>query len=272
MAFPRSQRSQFGFALGIDIVDVARKAFAKGIEATTGEALLNAHAFVNSLNEYKSGKGGSRSLDSAHKNIAAEAQIAVLKSYDERVDQSHPYRIGDRYSGGALRRALANPEMFVGSYQGIRYMNVAILNREAAHWARLNWGAGPKAASGYPIASAVALSVFGQTLGALVPSDHPQAGFGIPPGIWVGSEVSGRAVKWGSRPAGFYPTASGPMKQTEGIAARRFFDAATGSIAKTLPIEYENLLHAWVDQATRRFNGLGARAAVRGLSIGSRYS
>lgn len=274
MAFPISQQKARGYGpafstmIGINFVDLMRRSFATGIQAATSEVETNARAFYNALNEYKSGKGGSRSLASANRRIADSMQEAVLESYDERVTNAPgrlpSYRIGEnRYSGGALRRALAHPEMFSASYQGITFMNKAILDKEAAHWARLNWGAGSRASEGFS-SHPVRLQVFGQTLGVLSPPNHPQPGFAIPRGVWVGGER-----KWGNRPRGFYPTSKTEFFPTRGIAARRFFDAAYDALALNMPTEYENLLHEWVDQASRTFKGVGARAIVRGLPIGS---
>lgn len=295
MAFPISQRAARGLgpaysaAVGIQTTELLRRANTLALAKGTEVASTAGKAFFNALNEYRSGKGGSRSIASANQRIMSQARDAVLASYDERVtSREHfaPYRVGEnRNSGGALRRALEDPAMFVGTYNGLTFMNVAVLDREASHWARLNWGAGERAGDGYT-ATPVRLQVFGESLGALTPPTHPQPSFSIPRGLWVGSEwqrslTSGHGgthvVRWGNRAPGFYPTSKEVFFPTRGIAARRFFDAAYASIAETMPIEYENLLHEWIDQAQRTAKGLAARTlkaqyditSVGNLNIGA---
>lgn len=285
-SFPISQRSArglgpaFSVAVGIQTTDLLRRANALAIAKGSEVASTSGKAFFAALNEYRAGKGGSRSIASANQRIMASARTAVLESYDERVTSREHfiYRVGEnRNSGGALRRALEDPAMFVGSYGGLTFMNVAVLDREASHWARLNWGAGERAGSGYS-STPVQLQVFGHSLGVLTPPTHVQPGFNIPKGVWVGGErATGGIVKWGNRAPGFYPTSREVFFPTAGIAARRFFDAAYEAIAQTMPIEYDNLLHEWIDQASRTAKGLAARSlksqydvtSIGGLNIGA---
>lgn len=274
--FPISQAfaRQLGGAVRFDIVDLLKRAFSTAVRVAGDEATKEAKAMATAMDNYRRGGGGSRALASANTKIAQEMQAAVLAAYDSSVDQSHPYRVGDRYSGGALRRALANPDMFVATYSGINFINASILDREAAHWARLNFGAAPGiGADDSPFAPRAApgpvrLELFGQPLGAIVPFGSQRGSFGIPPGVWVGSAgASGRAIQWGSRPAGFYPTRSAPKRATKGIGARQFFAPAYEVLAEQFPVQYGNVLREIADQAVKTGKGLLKSSIIEAQSI-----
>lgn len=272
--FPISQQfaKTLGEAVHVDFVDLLRTTYQTAIKAAGTAATVDAKAMALAMDGYIKGGGGSRALQSANQRIVDAMRTEVLAAYDESVRPGNGYRTNDgtkwpRYGNGALRRALASPNMFVASYSGISFINQTVLDHEAKHWARLNFGAYPlRGHEGSPPArpgpSPVSLQLFGETVGAIRPYGHPSAAFGIPPGIWVGANVrrsakgksAGSTMRWRNKPAGFYPTASGPKKATAGITPRNFFAPAYRVLEEQFPIQYENLVREFADQAVSTLN------------------
>lgn len=253
--FPRSLGAQFQRSLRSGEFLVAQETL-KGVRTAVAQASIAANAtpaikkFADQIALYASGKGGSRSIATTNERLAKGMQTAVLQSYTERVlrQKKHPsYRIGDRYSGGALARALRAPGMFVGSYNGIAFGETNILSQEAKHWARLNYGAGAKVSQYAP--ASVTLTLFGTPLGVLVDDSPKRRAFIIPRGIWVGDAAEGSHDVFGSATPGFYPTSRKPYKITKGIAARRFFDAGLVYLGANMTFAYEDLMISWGKQA-----------------------
>lgn len=153
------------------------------------------------------------------------------------------YRQGDRYSGGALVRALSNPAMFQASATGLAFINRELLDKEARHWARLNFGAG----AGGRESDLTPPGRFPVTgLGMMMGLDpDPRPAFKLPPGFWLGS---GRRVPSSDDRVGqdaFYlRSGSAALSQslgksdrqtfTRGIAANNFLDAPIESIASQI--------------------------------------
>lgn len=280
--YARGLGPAFAQELSIEINKLLKQALQKGILQAEDSFNDQRQVFFSAFEQYKSGRGGSRSLATANAELAKRAQEAVIASYDERVvahEKLAPYRVGgadggNRFSGGALRRALAHPDMFVGTYQGIAYMNISVLDQEAKHWARLNYGAGPEATQG-PAPRDAHIQLFGQYLGVIkATTPFTSAGFKMPPGVWVGSGAGNgfEGAKWRSRPPGFYPTAKRPLRFPPGrvlsIHGQRFFDAAGVSIAKNLSDVYADLIHEWTAQASASVpKGLIHKAVTAGTLV-----
>ncbi len=85
-------------------------------------------------------------LTRLHEQAANDAHRAVLRSYDKRVG-GHPharYRENQGRLVGRMRRALERPDIIFAQRDGVVFGNTAVLDATAAHWRRLNFGAGQR--------------------------------------------------------------------------------------------------------------------------------
>lgn len=220
-------------------------------------------------------------LTRAHQEIGEAAQRSMVAAYTHRRFRrpKGSYRIDDaspneRYAGGALRRALLDPGMVEADDRGVRFINTAILDREARQWRRLNYGAGGKA--GTPPAQ-FPLQWGGVVVATLgLPAD-PRPAFRIPRGYWIGPD--GKRVGAGAGNTDrFYPvsTTSGdinrgeafrgrpsPGRVTAGIAAANFLDAGVRRIANEIPSAYLRLYAEWHENNMTRLQGIAQAAGTR---------
>jgi len=212
--------------------------------------------FTGMLTAIRRDVGTRKDMAKVNADLAYGMRTAVLKDYQLRVvrrKQYPSYRIGqNRFSGGALLRALGKPAMFRSDAFGVSFGDRDLLDREAAHWHRLNFGAGPRALSLHR-GRAVRVK-FGRQLGTIRINDEPSPGFAMPFGIWE----KGRS----GRPAGFYPLRRELVMPTEGIAGRRFLDAGARSFGRDFPTAYENLLETYVARAVNEGRGPLTRGNV----------
>ncbi len=88
--------------------------------------------------------------------VAEAMRLALLDGYGdvggylktvEAAKQVGSYRGGAGRLPGAMIAALAHPSMAVADGRGISYINKTLLNKEAIHWMRLNFGAQGSAVS-----------------------------------------------------------------------------------------------------------------------------
>ena len=227
------------FSLEIQIHDAFRQASAAGI------AKASDHMFASMLGSIENSVISKTTFTKAHKRIAAEMKSSVLHSYDQRVtarEEFAPYRIGrNRLSGGVLKRALRGAGMFVADGTSIGFINEGTMDSEAAHWRRLNFGAGGAAFDLYKGQQFVVQ--FGKTrLGKIGSTQEPSGDVLMPQGYWS---------KGGKQLPGFYPTGQVADRMTKGIPGRRFLDAGLKAFARELPIAYEDLLVQFKDKAVK---------------------
>lgn len=245
----------------------------------------------------KNAVGNRRSLQTTNLQLARGARRSVLQAYSKRVQASPTkvkygsYREGEDRLPNALGKALRREDMFIGTGEGILFGNRAVLDSQAAHWYRLNYGAGARARSGPFIARKHSIKLFGQRIQQTREGDvPPSAPFEIPSGFWFTSGVTKR---------GFYPkgppskgfagqlTADGKRVRvkeqdleslgisrqrrmlTAGIAGRNFFDAGIARIARDIGPAYEDLWNQWVDDAVR--NARGAVHKTIGQALGGLF-
>ena len=112
-----------------------------------GNALL---IFGESL-RYKFSSSREYEMRNVHLKAAQAAQQSMLSRYSKIVK---PRSVGDyradapgkwrRYSGGQLERALASPNFYRASKDGILWGLKEPLDQAAPQWYRLNYGAGPR--------------------------------------------------------------------------------------------------------------------------------
>lgn len=214
---------------------------------------------------------GDDDLKAAHQAVGEAAQRSVSRSYGQLVTARQGpsgYRAGAidnhsrRFAGGALRRALNHPDFFRATSRGIQFVNTRVLDQEAAHWYRLNFGAG-----GAGLGTTARFEVrWGSLVVASLGFDAaPSAAFVIPKGVWV--SPTGERVNAGANPPGtdtFYPQGERPpgikgratkARITAGIEARNFLDAGLRRIANELPLAYDDVYRDWFNQAHRRMPG-----------------
>lgn len=161
-----------------------------------------------------------RTLTQTNREIGAAAQRSVVAAYIRRRPQRDlpAYRAGAtdhhrrRYANGALLRALQSPNFWSSSAAGIQFINTSLMNKEAAHWARLNFGTQGGAAVKPPARFEV---TWGQlAIGALQLVPNVRPAFRLPPGIWI-------------RPGLFYP-----MGEARGVRGVRTGVSGGGSPAR----------------------------------------
>lgn len=210
----------------VGIQDAFRRAISEGL---SDAMIAGIKEFGKSVNNVS----GNRDLFfQANQALANSMHTAVLHSYDQTVTarkEFSSYRGSDPHWPrlvGTLRRALESGELIVATPQGIAFINEDVLNAEAIHWQRLQFGAGDRA--GRPVVP-VTIEFQGEPIGFLELTQAPRPAFFMPTGFWNDS--------------GFYPGRSG-RKRTEpsGIGARRFLDAGLVAFQRDFPIVYGDLM------------------------------
>lgn len=229
--------------------------------------------------------GNEGDLLKAHIEVAAAMRQSVKNSYRRQVRTlSGQYRVGDdrrttggflfRYSGGALYAAITSPSLAVGTPQGIKYVDEGRLTREAAHWARLNFGTAPYSRP----KTAFRIIFDGRVVGSVGFNVGTRPGFSLPPGYW--RTKSGKFVKAGEgvndqffvgnatilgelgsasvyskekkrfEPGRAVYKTGLSRKTTRGIKPRNFLDAGLHTLAVQLPLKYDFLHRKWLNEAS----------------------
>lgn len=200
----------------------------------------------------------------AHREVGAKAQTSVVYSYRSTRSRGGPrgYRTRDRYSGGRLLAALESPEFYRATAEGLEFINVELLNRRAAQWARLNFGAAP---AGKGSNKQFGVQMSDMVVAVLGFNEPARPSFWIPKGyFWTGSAPAKSGA--GSKDQ-FYLAGTGPRKGTtrvrgsdgersfnalmnprrsKGIDARHFLDAGLKRVAHEIGPAYKEVLDdAW---------------------------
>lgn len=224
-----------------------------------------------------------------HEEVATEAHRRVIEKYDATVGRSHAsYRAGQGRLVGQMRKALTSPSVISAQRDGIIFGNTAILDRTAAHWRRLNFGAGQRGAERYPQPAPLRLD--GQRLGGQFlrfDQGGPSPAFTMPRGFWF---EHGNLVKAGGTRSGaeFFPfgqgvrrvehtsglSVGGPRDSrllsqfvsgggvTRGIRGQQFFEPGLFYIASTLPGLYKKLAETWIKEGIESATGPVYRAGL----------
>lgn len=147
-----------------------------------------------------------------HQDVGMRAQAAVINSYTQSFRNSSSesgYRSGAksyyrRYSGGKLKAALADYSFWFASPNALNFINVELLNRRAAQWMRLNFGAGGAGRGSLPAQQMV---IDGMSLGAIGLQEQARPAFTIPNGVFYNGRVP---ISYGERGSSFYVGGTGP--------------------------------------------------------------
>lgn len=256
---PRERARQDAFRARAQIVD----AVALEISADVMQAMAGGFGAVNRqlgafFERVSRDLVASPQLARVHQEVGERAQRAILNSYAQRVTAREgpasrfnaAYRNRrSRFGGGALRSALAHPGHVEAGQTYLRLLDIDILDTEAAHWYRLNFGAGPR---GRETRSAVFQMILdGRPIGPIGfttgPSRSPVI---LPAGFFLNMEGSrqGRDASRRGEDA-FFPAggAAGvgargrPLRArvTAGIAGRNYLDAGLRTLARDLPRAYD---------------------------------
>lgn len=232
------------------------------VTEATGDTYRGATPFFRAVSESVTKSVQSRTeFRLANERLAEHAQQAVLESYEEEVEgrkEVGSYRIGDnRLSGGLLRNALTRRGMFVGTFEGIAFGNEDILDNEAGHWARLNYGAG-SGRNLTPVSTTLRIgsrSVGITTLKGPTSNEGTKA-FRLPVGYWTSGE--------------FYPLGKRKVGKLLAVQARRFLDAGVHAIADNIDEVYFDLVADLLDKAARESRGAGMKITVTPQQLGLR--
>lgn len=198
-----------------------------------------------------------KDIKQANKRLAEAAQKTALARYDERraaSDTPGQYREGQgRISGGRLRAAIAAGDFVYSDANGFAVGNVTSLNKEAAHWARINWSAGQQATDYGTIRVR-----FDDTTVASIAANQTKAPlWNIPAGAYFkGRELhisgrggmAGRQIKKAHEPYHFI---------------ERGFDAA----AKQFGPEYETMMFNWLQKSGQDAKNFKAGKRLKGVVI-----
>lgn len=224
--------------------------------AVDGQLRTMAHAFDS--------RNDSAEFRQIHQRVGDLAQQSVLRSYDqlvtarERPASKTHYRAGQNRLPLTLRKALGRKDFFEATPQGIRWGNVTMLDTQARHWYRINFGARPAGTGSH---ARFQVRFNNLVLASLGYDEPPSPPFFLPPGFWLGPEGrEGRNVKRLGQDQ-FYPGAPlghGGLKgqrfgrrqrvrRTLGIKEKNFLDAGLRTIATEFPKgyaqHYERIAH-----------------------------
>jgi hypothetical protein len=178
--------------------------------------------------------------------IAEEAHQRVVSGYESRLPRrSLPYRPKDRLTG-KLGEALRDPRMTSAtSDKVISPLNVRILNIEAIHWWRVNYGAlGPNLSLGHEEGEYPLRLPGGGSAGVLRDPSRPAPASWLP--RWFGWQQTSVGHDF------FLPLAGPADIEGAGIRAARFTDLALESIAETAgPYTFQGYRKFLVSQADK---------------------
>lgn len=200
-------------------------------------------------------------IQRAHQSAGDAGRRAMVAGFTHRRHRRPvaSYREGDRFSGGALRRALNNPGMVEATSFTLRFINTDILDAEARHWRRLNFGAGAGSSGGISAPELFPIRWEGMVVATIGLAPDPRPAFTIPIGMFVtpgGQRVRPSVERRGTDM--FYPRKTSRVFPTAGIASSNFLDAGVRAIATALPRSY-------LDMYTSLFNSarISQRLTVR---------
>lgn len=236
-----------GYLLRLELIKTMQRALAGGARGA-GRQL---EAFAKGMTMDVEGD-----MARVHGEVAAEMRAAVAGRYAETVEAQRrvpPYARSSRRSG-YLGRAIRRPDLVTSDASGIGFINEASMNKEAAHWRRLNFGAGD-AAGEQP--AAVPIRLFGENVGEASLPYGPSPAFSLPKGFFIqgGQAVAPRSSYRGGGSVGaFTPSRRSPYRPavTAGIRGRHFLEAGLEVVGEQLPRRYSDLLNEWVQRGGER--------------------
>ena len=229
--------------------------------------------------------------------LAGEAAVAAtVRSYNRTKTKRRraAVRAGDafstgvslerrnRFANGKLGRALASPQMFDARWDGVSFINKDWLDRNAAQWYRLSFGAGPNGA-GTPPHRNHNIKFFGENVFPMTLQGFgPSASFSMPAGIWFGFNESSPGVSGASGAVGnvrrslgssngggpdpsrtgldqFVPGSFGGRafagRRTKGIQGTAYLDAGVQALTRELGRGWQLIMTEWFQEAAVQDTG-----------------
>lgn len=178
------------------------------------------------------GPSSRRIRREANHRMASLMKRSMLSYYAETVGLagSHPrYRAGQNRLPGTLRKALNRTGMVSVDGDRLRYVNTAILNAEARHWARLNYGAMPAVT---PPGFVASLRLDGKRLGDVSVRARPRPTMLRPVGVF--QQMSNGVA--------FYPQGKRATIPTKGIVGRNYLDGGIFALERNFDPVYGRML------------------------------
>lgn len=217
--------------------------------------------------------GAKGEMGRIHQTVATDVRTAVRTAYEKNVEAVRLTPAYTRFQrrSGYLSRVLDRSDLARGDANGIEFVNTAALDTEAAHWRRLNFGAGQNAGSSI---SEFPLRLFGQTLAVLEFGIGPSAPFTLPPGFFGNFDAPNKELRGRGTIQPFYPAmSSGALgirkspyqpSETSGIRGRHFLEEGLAVMATELPIMYEDMINGWIQKGGRKAKAIQQLRTVRG--------
>lgn len=210
--------------------------------------------------------GAKGDMQRVNRAVAAEMRSAVRARYNATVEATRhvpPYHRSGRLSGH-LGRLVRRSDLVRADGEGIQFVNENAMDKEAAHWRRLNFGAGAVAGE-QPGPYQVRL--FGEASIPVSFGIGASPSFQLPRGFFIqgNTAVLPNASYRGRGSVGpFMPSRRSPYRpaQTVGIRGRHFLEAGLEVMERELPKRYADLLVDWIHQGGRK-----AKAITRATGI-----
>jgi hypothetical protein len=233
----------------------AQRAFINGVKAMGKQIDPELKNLAKQIDLRKIPRG---QLKETNLRIARQAQQAVVSGWVSRLpEKSLPYRPEARLTG-RLGRALEDDSMTSQTTDKvISPLNVRVLNNEAEHWWRVNYGArGPNLAEGREVGE-YPIEVAGGGVVATLRDPSPPASQSWLPRVFVWQQTSvGGAM--------FVPLRGPADVQGKGVRAARFTDLALKSVAETVVPYTLQGYKAFLGQQADKVRGSTKRVRVSG--------
>jgi hypothetical protein len=183
------------------------------------------------------------------------------------------YRPGDQRLSGELAKALSNPGHVRADAYQLEFLNTRLMDRQAAHWRRLNFGAGAGSREGITAPAQYPINWNGLVVGVMGFGTQPSPAFRIPRGFWMtpSGEPAGGANPARLGQDQFYLRGMrvgrgfgrpSTAKVTAGIASRNFLDAGVRRVANELPRSYAAIYADLYQEARSQLLAISGRARV----------
>lgn len=228
-----------------NVVDTVQEAVSRYSTSRTSRQM------VTFFQEISQGPGEAQAA-AAHEELADQMKRSVVASWGQAKGKLRPAvydpQRASRDSGG-MEKAVHEPELAVGTAQGVEFGPIAMLDRDARQWARLNFGALPTG-QGSNERFSVRFSnlpaiqyVFDEP--ARPPYGLPRGGFKGPDGKWQGH---GEGIPTGA----FYPRGGPQQFATRGNVGYNYLDAGIRRFFELLPTVYGRLFRNVLEPSQRR--------------------
>ncbi len=180
-----------------------------------------------------------RLYQETHDDLAARARAAMVERFN-RSTTTGPYRQGQNRLSGVLEPLLGSESMNTSTPFRISFINIELLDAQARHWRRLNFGAEPRGSAPGRFTATIGGQPF--TIG-FPPGFGPSGPVLIPRGVWAnpGGPPPTFAPNPGARGShAFFPRKK-EFSVTRGIEAKHFADAGFERLAAEVGPAYRQL-------------------------------